>query len=117
MAEAKNIKVVIPAADREHGLDVRILPGATVRTIKSQVPALREMCLFRSHNSLPCREQVDLYASTRDGDIFYAATYQDVGMGSLYASVKRFFAQDKEPFGNPPVRSIMIPDRRSMTNR
>jgi hypothetical protein len=89
--EAKQIKVIIPGAEEEKHLDVVVMPGETVRNIKEQVPQIREMSLFRSHNSLPCKESVDLYPSLQDRDRLFAASYQDVG--------QRLFSR---MFGNPP---------------
>ncbi len=93
MGVMKCVKVIFPATEQE--LDVRVHPGTTVKDIKAQVPALREMSLFRSENSLPCREKVDLYPSITEGAVLYAATYQDVGRQSFESS---FLDLLKDPF-------------------
>ena len=74
----KRLKVIIPGAQEQY-FDIFVSPGMTVKDIKIQVPQLRDSQLFRAHNSLPCKETVDLFPSVRDGDNFYAASYQDVG--------------------------------------
>jgi hypothetical protein len=78
----KTLKVTFPGAADEYFLVV-VTPGDTVRDLKNRHEELRDMCLFRSHNSLPMKETIELHPTVRDGDNLYAASYQDVGLDRL----------------------------------
>ena len=76
---SKILKVIIPGAEEEYYLNVEVTPGDSVASLKDRVPEIRDMCLFRSHNSLPIKETTDLHKTVKDGDRLIAASYQDVG--------------------------------------
>lgn len=75
----KNVLVAVPGAADDACYNLMVYPGYTVKDLKKQLPQLSQSSFFRSHNSLPCKETIDLYPSVRDGDMIFAAAYQDVG--------------------------------------
>ena len=78
--ENKMVKLAVPAAGEGVCREVVIYPGSTVRALKTQNPEFEDCAIFKEWDSLPFKEDVDLYEKVRSGSQLYAASYQDVGV-------------------------------------
>jgi hypothetical protein len=79
MNENKKVLVAVPASGEGVCREIIIHPGCTVRELKQQLPELEDFAVFKDWDSLPFKENIDLYEKVRDGSKLYAASYQDVG--------------------------------------
>ncbi len=78
--ENKLVKLAVPGAGEEVCREVIIYPGTTVRKLKAQNPEFNDCAIFKEWDSLPFKEDVDLYGKVQPGSQLYAASYQDVGV-------------------------------------
>ena len=79
MSQNKKVLVAVPASGESVCKELVIHPGYTVRDLKQQLPELEDFAVFKDWDSLPFKENIDLYEKVRDGSRLYAASYQDVG--------------------------------------
>lgn len=79
MSENKKVLVAVPASGENVCRELTIHPGYTVRDLKQQLPELVEFAIFKDWDSLPFKENIDIYDKVGNGSRLYAASYQDVG--------------------------------------
>lgn len=79
MSEKKKVLMAVPASGEDVCKELVIHPGYTVRHLKEQLPELEDFAVFKDWDSLPFKENIDLYDRVKDGSRLYAASYQDVG--------------------------------------
>ena len=79
--DKKKIKIAVPASGEEICREVIIHPGNTVRDLKRQFPEFNDYAIFKGWDSLPFKEDVNIYEKVKPNSQLYAASYQDVGIG------------------------------------
>jgi hypothetical protein len=79
MNESKKILVAVPASGESNCRELVVHPGYTVRDLKRQFPELQDFAVFKDWDSLPFKENIDIYDKVGNGSRLYAASYQDVG--------------------------------------
>ena len=79
IVESKKIQLAVPAAGEGACREMEIFPGTTVRSMKQHCPKLKGHSVFKDWDSLPFKEDVDLFEKVNNGSQLYIASYQDVG--------------------------------------
>ena len=76
----KKVKIAVPASGEDCCREVILHPGNTVRDLKNQFPELDDYAIFKGWDSLPFKEDVNIYEKVNSNSQLYAASYQDVGI-------------------------------------
>jgi hypothetical protein len=77
--DEKKIKIAVPASGEDCCREVILHPGYTVRDLKRQFPEFDDYSIFKGWDSLPFKEDINIYEKVKPNSQLYAASYQDVG--------------------------------------
>jgi len=75
----KKVKIAVPASGEDYCREIILHPGNTVRDLKIQFPEFDDYAIFKGWDSLPFKEDVNIYEKVNSNSQLYAASYQDVG--------------------------------------